>query len=518
MDYTRRAGVTCLLVIIALIGIGFIPAQTICGVELRRVNILGDLLSYDEPASDFVELEIDEEEYEVDLGEVSRAVTAVDSSNSEQLLGELVWESEESKIASAPSEPLDLESSLLGSDVQLTPIEDFDTTAMSPLKRLYAKLQSPDSLVRVAFLGDSFVEGDILTSDLREALQGRFGGSGCGFAPMASPLTNFRPTIKTLSKGWDSYNVMQKRTTAEPYKNMFPISGWVCHPTANGSSVKWTTTEAREHIDSCERVRILFVSHTKSRLEVVINGSKRRSFDIDAGDNLRQIELHDSAIRSVELTISEGADGFVGYGAIFESKRGVVVDNYSVRSNNGQAMFWTSASINAQIDRMIGGYDLVVLQYGLNIMQRGVGNYSGYATQVGKMIAYVRECFPRAAVVVMGVSDRSMKSDGEYKPMEEAVKLNNYQREAACEAGAAYWNTYEAMGAQGGMSRFVANGWAGKDFTHINFKGGRQVALALADGVIDGVRHSAIFTIERDPIITPTHDRTIREALLGGKR
>ena len=60
-------------------------------------------------------------------------------------------------------------------------------------------------------MGDSFVEGDILSSDLREKLQLRFGGSGAGFAPMASPLTGFRRTIKTQSKGWDSYNIMQRR-------------------------------------------------------------------------------------------------------------------------------------------------------------------------------------------------------------------------------------------------------------------------------------------------------------------
>ena len=72
-----------------------------------------------------------------------------------------------------------------------------------------------------------------------------------------------------------------------------------------------------------------------------------------------------------------GAEDFVGYGAVFEG-RGVVVDNYSVRSNNGQAMFWTNPSVNAQINAMLG-YDLVVLQYGLNIMQPGVKNYTNYA-------------------------------------------------------------------------------------------------------------------------------------------
>lgn len=32
----------------------------------------------------------------------------------------------------------------------------------------------------------------------------------------------------------------------------------------------------------------------------------------------------------------------------------------------------------------------------------------------------------------------------------------------------------------GGMSKFVANGWAAKDYTHINFQGGSRIAQELA--------------------------------------
>lgn len=48
----------------------------------------------------------------------------------------------------------------------------------------------------------------------------------------------------------------------------------------------------------------------------------------------------------------------------------MTVDNYSIRSNNGQALFGTNPSVNAQIDAF-AEYDLVILQYGLNIMQEG---------------------------------------------------------------------------------------------------------------------------------------------------
>ncbi len=140
---------------------------------------------------------------------------------------------------------------------------------------------------------------------------------------------------------------------------------------------------------------------------------------------------------------------------------------------NGQALFRHKPSTS----------DLVILQYGLNIMQEGVTNYSAYAARVEKMIAFVRSCFPEAAVLVLSTSDRSVKSDTGFAPMSSAPAMVDWQRRAARATGAAFWSVYDAMRAQGGMERFVANGWAGKDYTHINYAGGRQVAYALVDAL-----------------------------------
>ena len=53
-----------------------------------------------------------------------------------------------------------------------------------------------------------------------------------------------------------------------------------------------------------------------------------------------------------------------------------------------------------------------------------------------------------------------------------------------------------------GMAQFVANGWAGKDYPHINFAGGRRVAWALYDAINRGA--------EQHPPFTPVaHDNVI---------
>ena len=51
------------------------------------------------------------------------------------------------------------------------------------------------------------------------------------------------------------------------------------------------------------------------------------------------------------------------------------------------------------------------------------------------------------------------------------------------------------MRALGGMEQFVKNGWAGKDYTHINYAGGRRVAWALFDAINAGA--SEVYTRQR---------------------
>jgi hypothetical protein len=338
-------------------------------------------------------------------------------------------------------------------------------------------------------MGDSFVEGDILTADLRELLQDTFSGGGVGFVPVASPLTGFRQTVKTISKGWTPYNIMQRRTVPEPYVGDFFVSGWVAKASA-GASTRWEMSDKRRHLQECQRARLTFICREAARIAIRLNEGEERWFDFEAGDIVRQIVVEEEQIRSLEMRVESGEAGFTAIGADFDSIGGVQVDNLSIRSNNGQAMFWSSAAVNAQM-HAIRPYDLVILQYGLNIMQADRHNYSLYGEQVEKMVRYVESCFTGAAVVVMGVSDRAQRDENGFAPMDEAPDLVRAQREAAERCRVAFWNTYEAMQRKGGMIEFVAQGWAGKDYTHINYAGGREVARALYHALLQGAeRHS----------------------------
>lgn len=525
-DYTSRGWLVASATLLVLFIVSLIPPISAGGIELRRASIISDLVRFDDGHS-VKEVEeqpeINVAEFEVDLEAVAEQVAQTQALASptgsatsaswegifeEQPMGgeELVEDQE--PLPSLEELPTTDYSEILPDDSLITHIENFASEGASAWDRLYEKLLWNKEQVRVAFMGDSFVEGDILTADLRELLQDTFHGGGVGYAPVASPFTGFRQTIKTTSKGWTPYNIMQRKSAPAPYADDFFVSGWVAKA-SEGASTRWDMTTKRRHLEEVERARLLFICRQKAEIGLKLNDGEERVFFFEGDEVVRQIVVEQEQIRSLEMKVLSGADSFTGIGAEFDSKSGVAVDNFSIRSNNGQAMFWSNASVNSQINTM-RPYDLVILQYGLNIMQADRHNYSLYGEQVEKMISYVESCFPGAAVLVMGVSDRSQKGEDGIKPMESAKSLTQSQREAAEHKGVAFWDTYSAMQRMGGMTEFVANGWAGKDYTHINYAGGARIARELYYAILKGAEEYCLKLrdrIERSkPVLTKELD------------
>ena len=507
-DYTSRGWLVASATLLILFIVSLIPPISAGGIELRRASILSDLVRFDDGESKTEsepQPEINVAEFEVDLEAVAEQVAKTQALASptgsatsaswegifeEQPSGGEEFVEDQEPLPSLEELPTTDYSAILPEASLITPIEIFAHGGMGAWDRLYEKLLWNKEQVRVAFMGDSFVEGDILTADLRELLQDTFHGGGVGFAPVASPFTGFRQTIKTTSKGWTPYNIMQRKSAPAPYADDFFVSGWVAKASA-GASTRWDMTTKRRHLEEVERARLLFICRQRAEIGLKLNDGEERVFFFEGDEVVRQIVVEQEQIRSLEMTILSGAETFTGIGAEFDSKKGVAVDNFSIRSNNGQAMFWSNASVNSQINTM-RPYDLVILQYGLNIMQAERHNYSLYGEQVEKMISYVESCFPGAAVLVMGVSDRSQKGEDGIKPMESAKSLTQSQREASQNKGVAFWDTYAAMQRMGGMTEFVTNGWAGKDYTHINYAGGARIARELYYAILKGAEEYCI--------------------------
>lgn len=476
----RIAGFT-LAVILGVAALGFIPPFKLFGMNMERVDILSALRNSD-ASHDLVE----DYTADFDLLEQELAVAEAHISDADTI-AEPIPVRYEWIVSPAPEHRAKRlrSSDIAPSSNKVLDFEDFDTLATTRLDNFITKLSSGES-VRIAFMGDSFIEGDIVTSDLREELQSRFGGRGVGFITADIPFATVRKSIKRTSTNWKTYSVMKRKEASEVASDRFFVAGYLAEGRA-GATTLWQATNAFPSLDSCSVARILLISRDTSRVEVTVCDTLSREFMVAGDERVREIYVEAPADK-IRLRVVDG--NILCYGATMEANGGVTVDNFSVRSNNGHAIFGTSATINRQVDEMLG-YDLVVLQYGLNIMQQGQRVYGKYRDQLRDMIAYAERCFPNAAIVVMGVSDRWVKNPetGTYEPIGSVDALTSYQRAAADSCNVAFWNTSRVMQELGGMPAFVSNGWAAKDYTHINYAGGRRIARALAESITHRVYH-----------------------------
>ncbi len=485
-DYTFRSfGITA-MVIILLLGVSFVPGFRVGKTYIKRANIVSDLIHVEDSAG---KLMADAYFDTTFLGESVEATSAerIDSARSLPAATSQDWmipgtTSLEGDSSTKAETVAETHPAAVSDTAGVVEIEDFSTDGRQMDHFYHALTASSGRPVRIAVLGDSFIEGDIFTVDLREQFQTLYGGHGVGFVPFSSPIAQFRGSVKHTFSGWTTYSVVQKKSAPEEIQDKFFVSGSVSVPD-EGAETVFEGTSFRKHLRFCRSARLLFIQEGQSAIHVTVNDSIERLFRPESSPFVQQINVT-GKICKLQVRITEPA-GFYGYGVVFGDETGVALDNYSIRGNSGLALFGTNSVINTQIGKLLG-FDLIVLQYGLNAMSPEMTDYTGYGVQLRRIIDYVKRCYPGSSLLVMGVGDRSTRREGEMVTMPGIPEMIEAQRNAARRCGVAFWDTFRAMGGEGSMPGFVDRGWAAKDYTHIGFAGGRYLARRLAAALAKG--------------------------------
>lgn len=331
--------------------------------------------------------------------------------------------------------------------------------------------------VRIAFFADSFVEGDIMLGYLRDLLQTEWGGNGVGFVPVASPSAHFRNSvIHTFSKNWTTHSILDAGK-ASPYLG---ISGYCHQPNALGSWVSYKTTNAYKNNTYFNQVRLFYINPNNPSATVKYSLNKGETIE----KNLEQDEhLHELVIKGEDKI--KGIDMYFNspdiyiYGASLEGNNGVYVDNFSVRGVSGPQLKRIHSQMFEEFNEK-QNYSLVVLQYGLNVSFPTQAHLDNYIKVMNTAIVHVKKSFPNTPIILFSVSDRSTNQNGEYTTMEGLDKMITAQRNMAKKNQLLFWDMHSAMGGNNAMLTYVKNGWANKDYTHLNFKGGKEIAKLFA--------------------------------------
>lgn len=345
----------------------------------------------------------------------------------------------------------------------------------SALRHLRVALREGRSRsVRIAFVGDSFIEGDILVAPFRQALQQRYGGKGVGYVPLTSPVARFRQSIQQRFEGAWRQTLASKSNS----RTLFTLSETFATATASAST-SYKLTNA-------DRVTLHYVSDTiPVAITYGINGGERQHVELPASHGaLAEYTFPHGAVKQFELATG-GGDGTRFYGVCFDGMTGISVDNYSLRGSSGTKLTAVSSALTAQLSHF-RPYDLIILSYGLNVLSPKDNNdsYEWYYDAMAKSIEHIQQLYPHATILLMSLSDRATLHEGEIHPLNGVTRVLRIQHRLAQRYGLLFWNTHEAMASLGGIKGFVDKGWAAKDYTHISMAGGTQLAKLLTADLI----------------------------------
>ena len=349
--------------------------------------------------------------------------------------------------------------------------EDF-SPGKNGLSHLLSSLKERASLgrpVRLAFLGDSFIEADIFTQDVRSLLQSRYGGSGVGYVSMHSDFPGFRRSVIQSGEGWEVHSVLKPK---EVDWKVMTLQQQYFVP-LEGATAQYRGTAKIEHADSWALSRFVFIARQDCSVELKIADGEWQVFPVAGSHEIQSLAVEGQTPR-FQVRVGN-TPGFAAIGVWLDDVQGIAVDNISTRGYSGLSLGALSRERAVQMDSIVP-YDAIVLQYGLNVMTSEILHYGSYARKMTEVVRHLRECYPHTDIILMGVGDRSRKANGAFVTMPAVVALSEAQRRAARSAGVVFWDTYEAMGGHNGMLDYVANGQANKDYTHINHKGGKRLA------------------------------------------
>lgn len=368
---------------------------------------------------------------------------------------------------------------------------EMSTAGKEKLQNFFSEMESSvssDKPVRILHFGDSQIEADHITSFFRERLQQGFGGAGQGWLGI-KPVTQKLSWRVFPDDNWKRYTLYGTEDTTITHKRFGPgLTIFRYAPVVNDSVFNDTvidvasfrlknTYQGYSKCNSWSVAKLYYGNlHSKVSLEV-----RDKDDAIVLTDTLSPVEgissVHLAESYMDEFTVKlKGYDSPDVYGVSLESSNGIVVDNLPLRGNAGTV--FTSMDYTQMTKWLkILNTKLVVMQFGVNVVNEETENFSYYKSWIKSQLRTVNSMNPNLPVIVISVSDMSKKEGTKYVSYEAVEKIRNIQKEAALENGAIFWDMYEAMGGENSMPSWV---WAdpplaNKDFTHFNVRGSRLI-------------------------------------------
>ncbi len=359
-----------------------------------------------------------------------------------------------------------------------------------PVFKAIDNAQKKQEVVRIIHYGDSQIEGDRITSFLRNRLQKKFGGMGIGLAP-ARQVYDFKYSmIHEASENWNRYTIYGKRDTLikhNRYGLLASFNSFTKQPMDSSnydSTIKKAWVELNKSPYSYANTKTfqqcrLFYGHntTPFNLKMIVNEEVVDSGTYQPANRLKEIKWKFKEPADNVRFEFESIQSPEVYAIALDGDSGVAVDNVAMRGCAGLVFTKMDPELfKTLIDQL--DVKLMILEFGGNIVPNIRKNYNYYERWFYSQLNFIKTHAPDVQIIVIGVADMSMKKGTRYESYPNIELVRDAMKKATFRAGAAYWDMYEAMGGKNSMPSwvFAQPPLAGSDFVHFNPKGARIIA------------------------------------------
>ena len=358
-------------------------------------------------------------------------------------------------------------------------------TLLFPFFDEISSLGNTKKLIRILHYGDSQIEGDRITSYIRNQLQARFGGSGIGLFPIVSANPASISYVYEISDNWKKFSPLQGAMEDNDHRygvlvnyakiNLSgsflgkgkELSGWVDLKYPN---ISYPLAQ------QSERFRIFYgYNKTPMMVELTQGKSVIDAEIVPPSNSIQELKWTMPSPRNIHVSFKSVNSPEI-YGLSLDAGTGIAVDNIPLRGSSGLEFNKVDNVFLGNFYRLLN-VKLIILQFGVNVVPTLANNYDYYEKSFYKQLIAIKRTMPNLPVLVIGVSDMSRNSENGYESYPNIEKIRDAQKKATFEAGCAFWDIFEAMGGRNSMPSWVfANPpLAQKDFVHFNPVGAKII-------------------------------------------
>jgi len=334
-------------------------------------------------------------------------------------------------------------------------------------------------VVRIVHYGDSQIEEDRMSGYLRERFQSSYGGSGVGMLP-AVPKSVTHTISEHIIPEETPYYIAYGTADARANHRRYGPMAQVAHiDTVTTISFRTREAETYPHCQTFSRVKVRLQG--SGSLSFSASGIRVNLTCTDTISNGPKVFVADlpKPVSSGTLVLSGVMDI---YAIQLDGSSGVVVDNVPMRGCSGTMFTNIDRQSIASFykDENVG---LIILQYGGNSVPylKNEKSIQKFCEDTKRQIDFFHQIAPTAKILYIGPSDMSTSIGGQMQTYTHLPEVVSALQQAVNEAGAAYWNMFEAMGGKGSMVQWVKSRpqLAGEDYIHFTPKGAQRISEIL---------------------------------------